>query len=337
MKLKYNSINAKNVIAEETEMFPQDYDDKNRPIVGINMIIDDERTMATGKYHQIFFKGVCVKYVDVTFKDNLFVNYETDFDVVKIYMILCGKVQISFGNKTQCIFDNNTYNIINAPATVGEIWFPSGAVRIVEINIMPYIFERYIHGEKYHNSLTLFLEKVKSKTNTLLSKQNLFITLQMHQLVTQIINCNKKGLLKKMYIEAKVIELILLQLGQMTTPNNHKTYILDKTDFEKIHFAKEILLKNIENPYSLPDLAKKIGTNEYKLKRGFKEVFGTTVFGMLSDIKMEKAIELLETTNKTITEISEDIGYKNPTHFTSAFKKKFGTTPKQYKKDLLES
>jgi AraC-like DNA-binding protein len=94
-----------------------------------------------------------------------------------------------------------------------------------------------------------------------------------------------------------------------------------------MHEAKEILLARADNPPTIYELAKMVGTNDFKLKKGFKEVFGNTIFGFLLDFKMEKGRKLLRYTNKTTSEIAHLLGYSHPGHFTSAFKKKFGITP----------
>lgn len=72
-----------------------------------------------------------------------------------------------------------------------------------------------------------------------------------------------------------------------------------------------------------------MGINEYDLKKGFKEQFGRTVFGYLGEQRMSLAYELLKTKTQTIGEISSVVGYKNPQHFSSAFKKRFGLSPRQ--------
>ena len=82
---------------------------------------------------------------------------------------------------------------------------------------------------------------------------------------------------------------------------------------------------------SIKELSKKIGVNEFVLKKEFKRVFDKTIFEYATEIRMNKAKELLTQSKKPIYEISEIIGYKNPTHFTAAFKKIEGTTPKKYR------
>jgi AraC-like DNA-binding protein len=70
--------------------------------------------------------------------------------------------------------------------------------------------------------------------------------------------------------------------------------------------------------------------NEFKLKKGFKEIFGNTVFGYLVDLKMEYAKEKLVQKKVSISEISDEIGFQHPQHFSQAFKKKYGYFPSQY-------
>ena len=98
----------------------------------------------------------------------------------------------------------------------------------------------------------------------------------------------------------------------------------------KIKNAKEHLLKNIDAPPRLKELAKLAGLNEYQLKAGFKEIYGNTVFGYLLDHKLDNARVLLDSKKYHVAEVAYQIGYTNPSHFIAAFRKKFGVTPKKY-------
>jgi AraC-like DNA-binding protein len=74
-----------------------------------------------------------------------------------------------------------------------------------------------------------------------------------------------------------------------------------------------------------------VGTNECTLKNGFKRLFGDTVFGYLFDYRMEMARNYLLDTGKTMQEIAELVGYEYHSHFTTAFKRKFGVSPQEYR------
>ena len=80
----------------------------------------------------------------------------------------------------------------------------------------------------------------------------------------------------------------------------------------------------------MQELADEIGLSLKKLKEGFKEVYGDTVFGFLFDYKMDFARKLLETGRHNVNEVGLRVGYSTASHFIAAFRKKFGTTPKKY-------
>ena len=90
----------------------------------------------------------------------------------------------------------------------------------------------------------------------------------------------------------------------------------------RIHHAREILLSRLENPPSLLELTQMAGISQTTLKRGFKELFGTTVFGYLTDKPMVKAEKLLRQNNSSVAEVANLVGYSHLGHFATAFKKK---------------
>ena len=98
----------------------------------------------------------------------------------------------------------------------------------------------------------------------------------------------------------------------------------------KIKKAKEIIIANMAEPPSLEALANQVGLTLKKLKMGFKQIYGDTVYGFLFDYKMEYARQLLDSGSYNVNEVGLKIGYSTGSHFIAAFKKKFATTPKKY-------
>jgi AraC-like DNA-binding protein len=88
----------------------------------------------------------------------------------------------------------------------------------------------------------------------------------------------------------------------------------------------------MNNPPSLQDLAKEVGLNIKKLKTDFKEFYGVPVFTFLLNYKMELAKKLLLEKQLNVNEIGLNLGYSTSSHFITAFKRKFGITPKQFTK-----
>ncbi len=131
-----------------------------------------------------------------------------------------------------------------------------------------------------------------------------------------------------LYLKAKVIELLTLQLAQSV---EETTTYLKPDEIEKMILVKRLIEDNLNESYSLAYLAKAAGTNEQYLKKHFKVLHGHTVFGYMLACKMQKAKELLLKDEYRITEIAEIVGYNHATHFTVAFKKFFGYLPSALK------
>ena len=125
---------------------------------------------------------------------------------------------------------------------------------------------------------------------------------------------------------SKSIELLVLQ-AELYEQNLSKKFIKTEKDRRSLQNAKELLNSRMDNPPTIIELAKLVGVNEYKLKKGFKELFGTTIFGYIHNSRMSLAKRLLLGTDKTAKEIAYQVGYSSPQHFSNAFKKQFGVTP----------
>nr|WP_235927106.1 AraC family transcriptional regulator [Gloeocapsopsis dulcis] len=101
-------------------------------------------------------------------------------------------------------------------------------------------------------------------------------------------------------------------------------------DLECIHHAKEILIRNLDNPPSILDLARQVGLNDRKLKQGFHQVFNTTPFAYLRHYRLEQARQLLMDSEASIEQVAKTVGYGDRSRFAAAFRKQFGINPKTY-------
>jgi AraC-like DNA-binding protein len=152
-------------------------------------------------------------------------------------------------------------------------------------------------------------------------------------LLQQILICPYQGGLRQMFLESKSLELLTLQLARWAKdeqcPTASKRW--KPQDLEKLEHAKEILQQSIEYPPSLIDLARQVGLSGCKLKQGFRQVFGTTVFGYLRACQMEQAKQLLRETDLYITEIAVRVGYSSLPAFSNAFYKQVGMSPQVFR------
>ena len=106
-------------------------------------------------------------------------------------------------------------------------------------------------------------------------------------------------------------------------------------EVKQIVKAEKILRNNLDKPFTIDDLAVETGINRNKLKRNFKNIFGKPIFTYLTDLRMEKAKKMLVENSMNISEIAYAVGYKNPQHFTNAFKKRFNYLPSDLRKKGL--
>ena len=156
----------------------------------------------------------------------------------------------------------------------------------------------------------------------------------MQTALCQLQQATLLGKAARPYTDLKVQELLLLQLHQYDQQQSQPhQYCKTPTDVQKMYEVRDMLTAQLDTTPSITELARAVGTNEKKLCYGFKEVFGTTVFGYLYDYKMELAQQLLLHSDKNISEIALACGYEYVSHFSTAFKKKFGRSPKQVSGD----
>ena len=148
----------------------------------------------------------------------------------------------------------------------------------------------------------------------------------------EIVNCKFEGIFKNMFLESKALSLLLCfqKCFASNQPDCASCKFLTKsTEKEKIIKAKEIILNNLSCPPTIPELSLQIGINQCYLKKGFKELFGTTVYDFIQEQRILKAKLLLSTTEFTISQVADQIGFSSAGNFSTAFKKFTGVFPSE--------
>ena len=209
-------------------------------------------------------------------------------------------------------------------------WKADERVLKFDIHIEPTLFETLV-GEQFE-TLPPCLRRITQQPQ--LSQEQFrhmqLTTAAMQSAIHQILHCPYQGLTRWLYWESKVLELIALRLDSVSQhpPATQVTSVLQPEDIDRIYHAKDILTQHLDNPPSLVDLARQVGLNDCTLKRQFRQVFGTTVFGCLHHYRMEQARTLLLENQLSINAIARTVGYTNPCSFSTAFRKKFGVSPR---------
>ncbi|HVK49323.1 MAG TPA: AraC family transcriptional regulator [Pseudobacter sp.] len=150
-----------------------------------------------------------------------------------------------------------------------------------------------------------------------------------------VLNHNYTGSLENIYINAQVQMLLLYSMECMLGEEKGEKgieafqckFLANEADRDKIVKAREILIQHIGEPITIKELSRKVAINECYLKKGFKELFGTTVFDFYQNQRMEHARYLLYEKGLSVTEVSMMLGYSSISHFSTAFKRHTGIKP----------
>ncbi len=155
----------------------------------------------------------------------------------------------------------------------------------------------------------------------------------MTMVLSQMFNCPHRGIIKKIYLESKAMELVACQLKQVFDRDDSKEFSSPVNDEERkrILRARDLLVDRLQFPPSLPDLARQVGMSHSRLTRGFKRVFNCTVFEYLRQERLEYARRLLTENSMNITQVAFDAGFCSSSHFAVAFAKRFGVRPSTYR------
>lgn len=147
------------------------------------------------------------------------------------------------------------------------------------------------------------------------------------EIINQILNCPYDKETRQFYYDLKVRE-ILYQLLETAFKSNPLQQQFTPFEVARIYKAREILESYIsQKPPSIRSLSWKVALNEFKLKTGFRQYFNSSIFDWLIDRKMQRAKQLILTTDLPLKEICSMVGYPRTTNFITAFRRCFGMTP----------
>lgn len=214
-----------------------------------------------------------------------------------------------------------------------NLFYPAGLIRtlLLEAPLRAFIIflsETYLRGllQEDSGASSFLLKHIRNRKAFI--TDTLPVNARIYHIIDTLSANVQKASIKRIFIQAKILELLSAQLEQFDAvyKQDPSSSFLKSRDIDKIYLAKTFIEENMQTPCSLIELSRKVGLNDFKLKKGFKEIFGSTVFNYLTDFRMERAMLLLKQ-KKTVSEVASEVGYKNPQHFTVAFKKKFGILP----------
>ena len=255
-----------------------------------------------------------------------------------------GLIQFHFGikGKAKFVFNEGTYALdLNEEKSL--LFYNPQKELPLDLELTPnsWVISMIISIQKFHGLFSDYASHIPFLSDV--NKDRKYykendISPSMAIVLSQLFHYNLNPLIKNLYYKGKGYELLSLYFNRSEDPNAEQCpFLIDEDNVMKIKKAKEIMIVNMAEPPGLEELAEKVGLSLKKLKMGFKQIYGDTVYGFLFDYKMDYARQLLNSGSYNVNEVGLKIGYSTGSHFITAFKKKFATTPKKYLMSLNQN
>ena len=255
------------------------------------------------------------------------VQHPVDQEFIQFHFCSKGQMNFSFnqGNYSFPLSDGHSILLFNPQKILSIDLEMAPQTWLVSILISVTRFHSLFSSDADHISFLSPENSSKKYYDTLPFKSSIAVVL------SQILQAKVHDTMKELYFKGKVYELLSLYFNKSEDPSLEQCpFLVDEENVQKIRIAKDIILERMTDPPSLENLSVEIGLSLKKLKEGFKQLYGDTVYSYLLDHKMEEARRMLDSQKFNVNEVGLKLGYSTASHFIAAFKKKYGTTPKKY-------
>jgi AraC family transcriptional regulator len=199
-------------------------------------------------------------------------------------------------------------------------------IDVVSFQFTPMHLSQFVRGIK----ATTFSDNILNFRHSSSFSRSLPLCAKTRMVLDGMLNHSYSDSLENIFINAQTQMLLLYTMECMAGDKEEVfacKFLANDADREKITKAREILLEHISEPLTIRELSRKVAINECYLKKGFKEMFGTTIFDFFQSQRMEHAKYLLYEKRLSVTDVSSLLGYSSISHFSTAFKKHTGLKP----------
>ncbi|MBU2995293.1 AraC family transcriptional regulator [Cellulophaga baltica] len=298
-------------------------------------IIKADNPLVEGETREILLNGIKLSMRNGKITPPLMVDVDHDFPFLKIHFEMEGSSIYKPRNKKsiEVNIPGGHYNFFFLPEVSGTLKYDEPYRKTLEILFTKDYLKRAF-GTSFKKECSDFGTALQNNEPFKMWEKSKPITPQLHHHINDIINCKFEGGLKKAYLESKITEILAILFNDLKAKDKADKQIVSDDDYKKIMDVEVLIKENLKKPLTIAELAIICGINQFKLKKNFKLIFGKPIFSYLTEIRMEEAKKLIIEKGYTIAEAAYEIGYKNPQHFTVAFKKVFHCLPSTLKNNI---
>lgn len=323
-----------NAVPQQQIFNPQD---ENCPVcAGLDRIFRADSFQSELEIPAAIGKGYCRRIVikpsmtisisDMTFYKKMTMGGRHDHSLYKLAFCLGEGFLCQVGNKQEYEVAGGASYMFSQDRGIGVSSCHLPGQRVLGLNI-----------DIASELITGFLEQrgqAQARTGDWGGFHNGTISPAVRLILHEIINCRYCDQVKRIYLEGKILELIAVCLDEtfLATAGPEPAARLSACDLEALRQARSILDANIAAPLTIGKLARLICLNEYKLKIGFKQLFGLPVHAYIIDKRLEAARLLMKEKKLRITEAALLVGYSDVGRFAGKFRQKYGVNPSEYLK-----
>lgn len=281
-----------------------------------------------------FDHGISAFEIDCTLLKELQLTL-TEFEVQPLFLVFNREEEIFLqGEKTGRQTIGHLESFMNS----------EGLNHTLRINLKPDVstcfFALAINRAQFEEKIDSFLKEMNESLITIFRDVNGlnhfhvqgYYSLDIAKYIEEFTTTELTEFMRHVFLEGKVYEIITHYLKQylddLKDPDNRK--ILRQQTVDKIEEATTIIRDEMEHLGSIISLAKRVGLNQNTLQEGFQQLFKKSVNQYIKEVRMERAKELLESSNLNITEITYNVGINSRSYFSKLFKEQYGVSPKEY-------
>jgi AraC-like DNA-binding protein len=299
------------------------------PIILADYVIPDSHaTSLEGEFGCILFQEIpagqfMLRYTIYKIQKDLALNFEMPYPVLQTHVALKNNVQYNLKDMGYVSLKEGQYNIFHLPNAAGTSYLERGnEYRTFETNYTPVLLYEL---EPFFPPLREFLHTANMDTPGRLMSNHGWMNRQTTDIIEAMLTCPYRDDLRTFYYDLKIREFLLLLLNQYY--HNNIPAHLTRRHVDAIYESRHIIDTAFGGHLTLSAISRQVSMNEFKLKNGFRDVFGIGMFEYLLKLRMLQARKLLLETDKPIKEIAMLTGYSTKQSFLTAFKKYYSETP----------
>ncbi|MEG0774891.1 AraC family transcriptional regulator [Clostridium sp.] len=276
---------------------------------------------------------------DYTISEDFSISFDNPEHLMRFGVVYTGITEFKIENNPVSHFTPSSFFVIEKDLKGKQNWKKAQHFHGTEITIYESYFKEIIQPN-FPNIMD-FDSFIKNYTY-------IYLPLEIVEIIRQLQSLTYENSLNSIYLESKILECIAILINEVTKSSENaftnqinygniniganRIIKLTSSDIHAIQKAHGIIEKNFSNPPGIGALSKMVFLNEQKLKAGFSKHYHMSIGEYVNHIKMTVAANLLSTTDLSIEEISNKVGYNYSANFSKMFKKTYGKTPLKFRK-----